>query len=55
MKEQLKSVKKRLIVEVTNELHNWIKKTALEKNMTMSWWLEEAIRDKQMKDKDLGF
>lgn len=51
----MKSGKKRLIVEVPCELHNWIKRTALEKNMTVSWWLTEAIRDKQMKDKDLGF
>lgn len=51
----MKKDKKRLSVDIYAETHKWIKKVALEKNITISQWIDEAIEEKQIKDKDLGF
>jgi len=47
--------KKRLIIEIPYEFHKWIKQTATDKNQTITWWVIEALKDKQEKDKALGF
>lgn len=46
---------KRLVVQISAELHKRIKVVAAEKNVTISWWIMEAIKEKQEKDKSLGF
>ena len=45
----------RLVMEVEPKLLEWIKSTAAEKNQTMACWVMEAIIEKQIKDKVLGF
>lgn len=45
----------RLSVDLNAELHKQVKMIALEKNMTLSEWIEEAIKEKLKKEKELGF
>lgn len=48
-------LEKRLTIEVDRNIHNDIKKLAIDKDLSLKQWVMEAIVDKIRKELDLGF